>query len=547
MGFLGQDWSQATGYLIFCVAVFSMGDFIFGLDVSAFGGLQALPSFLNDFGVYNEATKKMALPTLRKSLMNSIVYIGRITGVIAFEPVTEKWGFRTLFIAICIVQLLSVILQLAAKEWIQFTIGRVFGYVTIGTIEAAIPMYCAEIAPAHLRGFLSGTFVPIQTSASIMGSGVVRAMATETQTRGWLIPISIQLIPAVIGLAGVAFTVESPRWLISKGRHEEAVNVLSKLRTKEDVANGLPEAEVQALVHAVEVDRTIGSGTWLELFSGPVWRRTLYAAIIFFANEAGGNQFWNSYGPSFMVDAGLGAKSFTYSIIVSLAGAIGGLIGILSSDTIGRRPPAIFGSALLVVWDCLIAGLGSRPDITSNAIAQNVVVASFVLLIWSTKIAYASVGFIVCSEMGGIRMRKKIMMVGTANDVIWSFVVAFSTPYVMQKIGANVGYVFAAIAFIGLVFAIFFLPELKGRSLEEMDELFDNPRFKWGWQYPKVQTTGAGAAVAQVENANRAHHLENDDSKLDNEKREANIRVQEATWGNEDMRSPTTTKIHHLG
>lgn len=113
---------------------------------------------------------------------------------------------------------------------------------------------------------------------------------------------------------------------------------------------------------------------------------------MFFANEAGGNQFWNSYGPSFMVSSGLGSKSFRYSIIVSAAGAIGGLMGILSSDTIGRRPPAILGSLLLVLWDCLIAALGSRSNITTDHVAQNVVVASFILLIWSTKLAYASQG-----------------------------------------------------------------------------------------------------------------------------------------------------------
>lgn len=90
------------------------------------------------------------------------------------------------------------------------------------------------------------------------------------------------MIPAVIALPMIFFVVESPRWLVGKGRTEQALKNLRRLRTKEDVAASLPEAEILALENAIEYDRSIREGSWLDLLRGSVWRRTLYAMLAFF-------------------------------------------------------------------------------------------------------------------------------------------------------------------------------------------------------------------------------------------------------------------------
>ncbi|WVQ65533.1 hypothetical protein V865_003192 [Kwoniella europaea PYCC6329] len=497
------DWRSVTPMLMFCILTFATADFTFGLDTGTFGNLQAMPAFLNEFGERN-AAGKMILSTNRKSIMNSVVYLGRMVGVFIFEPATERYGFKMMFVCLCVVQLIAVVIELTSKEWIQFTIGRVLTYVTIGLIEAVIPSYSAEVAPAPLRGFFAGLFVPLQSSVGMLTSGVARAFANTQGKVGWIIPITLQGIPSLIGLSLIFFTVESPRWLLTKGREEEALHNLRRLRNQHDVDAGIPEAEIEAIKSAIAYSNSISQGSWMELFSGPYWRRTIYASIMFMAYEAGGNQFYNAYGPSFLVDAGLGNKSFIYGIIVNLFGAIGSLMTILSTDTIGRRPLCIIGSFLVVLWDCLIAAFGGASDITTNPQKQNITVASFILLIFSTKVAFATHSFIVTTEMGGVRMRKKLMMIGAFHDVLWSFLTAFFTPYIMKSIHADIGYLFAGIAGIGLLYAIFLLPELRGRSLEEVDELFEKPRFRWGWQYKGVVTTGVGAQIANLESHNAA-------------------------------------------
>lgn len=166
-------------------------------------------------------------------------------------------------------------------------------YLTIGLIEAVIPMYSAEsesaltgcvltlaVAPAPLRGFFAGLFVPIQSSVGMLTSGVARAFATEQGKIGWLVPVSLQGIPSILGLVLIWFTVESPRWLLSKGRREEAVHALTKLRNKKDLQSGIIEAEIDALEQAIAYDATLNDGTWREVLSGPYWRRALVSLAL---------------------------------------------------------------------------------------------------------------------------------------------------------------------------------------------------------------------------------------------------------------------------
>jgi len=503
-----SDWKQATPFLWYCVLVFACGDLIFGLDSSSFGSLQALPSFLKDFGE-QRADGSYWLETNRKSLMNSIVYVGRIGGVLVFEPFTDKFGYRAAFLLICIAQVIAVIVELTAKEWIQFTIGRIIAYFAVGMIEGVVPSYSAEVSPPALRGFFAGLITPINTAGSVWGAAMSRAFATETSSKGWLIPIAIQMIPAIIALPLMWWVVESPRWLVAKGKTDLALINLRKLRRPEDVAAGLPEAEIAALEQAIELDLSVREGGWLDLLRGSMWRRTLYACLAFFFYQVTGNQFYNAYGPSFFISVGLGANSFTYAIIVQLVGMIGSWMFVLLTDRVGRRPLAITGASLLIIWNFLIGTIGSRPNPSESD--KQTVVASFVLLIWSTKISWATLCFLFASELGGVRMRKKIMMAGIFNDVLWSFVVSFTSPYIMNYIGGKIGFIFGGVAIVSLIFAILFLPELAGRSLEEVDELFEKPRFRWGWQFKNAQTEGVGHRIAALESGNEGQ-LERIDS-----------------------------------
>lgn len=171
------------------------------------------------------------------------------------------------------------------------------------------------------------------------------------------------------------------------------------------------------------------------------------------------------------------ADLFTYSVLIPVAGLAGCIIAVLTTDTIGRRTLCYIGAALATLFSALIGSIGSKPGVSDNATYSNVVVASVILLNGVCKLGVASQCWLIGSEIGGTQMRKKLMGWGVVVDVLAAFLVTFFTPYLQDgpqiQLGAHVGYIFMGSAALSFIFFIFYMPELKGRSLEEVDELFE--------------------------------------------------------------------------
>lgn len=169
--------------------------------------------------------------------------------------------------------------------------------------------------------------------------------------------------------------------------------------------NGTTSAEITAIDAAIESSHAEKQGSWLDLFRGTYLRRTIICTCLFWFHESTGQQFVNSYGPTFFKQMGLGSKSFTYSFIAQAAGVAGALIGMLIVDRVGRRPILICGLSLAALFNFLVAGVGSKPDLSSSQI--NLVIASIILLNFSCKISINMLAFLITAEIGGVKMRKK--------------------------------------------------------------------------------------------------------------------------------------------
>ncbi len=272
-----------------------------------------------------------------------------------------------------------------------------------------MPSYNSELVPAATRGLLAGGIMTVTAGGNLWGAGMSRAYAKETAARGWMIPVGVQFIPAVLLLALVPFTPDSPRWLILKGRKADAKAVLDRIRPRADVDSGATAAEADAMEQAVVEARTRHDrGTWADLFRGNYLRRTWIASTVFVFEQMNGNQFVLSYGATFYVQQGLGAKSFTYNIIGQVVGLAGCALGVLLTDWTGRRPLLIGGAFLTTFFLFLASGLGSIKGIT--AAQTNTMLACFMILPATCRISATNNAFLTGAEIGGVQMRKKIMV-----------------------------------------------------------------------------------------------------------------------------------------
>ncbi|RXK37325.1 hypothetical protein M231_05391 [Tremella mesenterica] len=496
-------WSHTSPTLWMTCIVYVFADVFYGYDSGMFSSLQALPSFLDKFGA--KIGGKQKLPTKQSSIMNSVVWAGKLAGALSVEPMVERLGFKKAMVVLCAVQCLAAIIELVSPNWKVFTFGRCLSYVAQGIAENAVPSYTSDIAPAPVRSTFTGSLTFFLVIGQLWSNLMCRAYRLTHESKGWKIPVAMQLVPPIIILIGLPFTPESPRWLTAHGRKEEALVALNRIRPAHDVANGNTEAEINAIDEAIQESNVKDRGTWLDIFRGTYLRRSLIAMFMFIVQQANGTQFIQSFGATFYISMGYGDMSFTYTSITSAAIIVALGCALYLYDKIGRRPVMIVTSFIQCPLILTVAIVGSAKHQTSanvhGVVACNILFTSF------ARCATDSPSYIINSEIGGVKLRKKIMAWSTWWQVIAAFTVSYVSPYLLASpgldLGAKVGYIFFVISSLGFLFIVFCVPELKGRSLEEIDELFEQRL--WAWQFDKAVTSGVGARIAELEGAYEHH------------------------------------------
>ena len=274
----------------------------------------------------------------------------------------------------------------------------------------------------------------------------------------------------VICCVATYWLVESPRYLLMKGRDEEARAVLKRCRVRN--ADDLIDEELATMKLALEADGT--HGKWHDLIKGVNLRRTLLVCIIAPAASASGNSFTSSYGPIF-ISTLHSISAYNFNLIGSVFGFVGCIFVMVYMDKVGRRP--LIMTSGLVQACCLIAmgGTGLMKPAVSQA-GTNFIVACVLIFNTSFHTGYASTIHAVIAELPEQTVRAKSQLVAQIINVSIGVGVSYATPYLFRadaaNLGPKVGFIFLPINLSIVGFVYFYLPEIKGRSLEEVDLMF---------------------------------------------------------------------------
>lgn len=344
-----------------------------------------------------------------------------------------------------------------------------------------------------MRGTVVGSIQLFNLFGQIFAAGINRGFSTNATRTGWIVPVAIQAAIPVFIFIGTFFIPSSPRWLLSKGRKDEAVAVLDRLRPAEDVQAGMSRLEIDAIEEALVHDQE--KAPWTDMVKGTNLRRSVIAVGLLGIQQFLGQGFVSGYSPRFYATVGLSKNAFNYNIGSSTIGWGGCLIGMIASDFVGRRPILIWGAFAQTVFLFLVAGVGlsKNPDGTDG----RALVAGVMLYFFFYSGTWGPLVFTVAAEMGSAGLREKTLSLGIALNVVTAFIVSFCVPYILNDIEANIGWVFGVIALGCGVATYFWVPETKDRSLEELDELFQarTPARK----FKTTQTYGAGSRVTALE------------------------------------------------
>jgi sugar porter (SP) family MFS transporter len=435
---------KASFYVIAVTLVAAIGGLIFGFDTAIVAGATRYMK------------EQFSLNSLQEGWAVSVVLIGCMFGAGLAGPISDRIGRRRFMLISAVLFFVSAVGCAVPRTITEFVIFRFIGGLGIGSAAVLSPLYIAEIAPARIRGAL----VSVNQMAIVTGillAYFVNWVFAGSGPSNWRWMYAMGAIPSVFFFLLLLRVPESPRWLVKNGREDEAGAVLARVDTAEAAAKEIRD---------IKDTLTLGEGSIRELFR-PALRRPLLIAIVLavFQQVTGINAILY-YAPRIFEDAGFARMSaIGQSTIVGLVNMLFTVVAIVLADRVGRRPLLLIATG----------GMGVSLVLLGAAFRFPVLPASALLLIILLYIAFfaSAMGplvWVVMAEIFPIKVRGSAM--GLATLVLWvaDFAVTLTFPVISDKFHPSTAFwLYAAMCALDLVFIWFFLPETKGKSLEEIE------------------------------------------------------------------------------
>ena len=438
-------------YVIFATSVTAIGGFLFGYDTAVINGANS----------YLKA--HMSLTPAQEGLAGASAILGCIPGAMFAGFLSDRFGRRKMLFLCAILYAVSGLLSAIPRTFDQFLAARIISGLGIGASSMICPVYIAEIAPEKWRGRLGTLFqLGIVTGIflTLFINKVIQGMGDDiwNTAYGWRWMLGMEVVPAVVFVALLFAVPESPRWLAQKGREAEARDVLEKVGGPEHAGN-----ELAAILQATRQEESRFS----ELFSGPSRRPLLIAVVLMACSQFCGISAIVYYSTKVFAAAGSGANAaFTSSVWVGLINLAFTFVAIGFVDRAGRRPLLLIGTAAQVVS---LAAVGWMFHAQIHGPGLLICVALFIA---AFAMALGPVGWLFCSEVFPNHVRGRAMSLAALTVWVSCYLVAQTFPMMNDNpaIGpAKTFWAYAIVSLFAFVFVFAFVPETKGRTLEEIE------------------------------------------------------------------------------
>ncbi|EAU33734.1 conserved hypothetical protein [Aspergillus terreus NIH2624] len=488
VGWRGLFSSKKT----FGIALFaSLGGLVYGYNQGMFAQILTMPSFIAATNGY------AAHPSTAQGMLTSILELGAWLGTLINGYLADATGRRVTVVIAVFVFCIGVIVQACTENKDYVYAGRFVTGLGVGNLSMIVPLYNAELAPPEIRGSL----VAVQQLAitfGIMvsfwigyGTNYIGGTGDGQSIAAWEIPVCIQILPALILAAGMLmFMPQSPRHLMNCGREEECLQTLARLReaSVDDILVRIEFLEIKALrMFEVETAKKkypqyqdgslksrfmIGVHDYMSLITDKsLFKRTTVACMIMVFQQ------WNGINaPQIFKDLQLGGTT-TSLLATGVAGIfefVFTIPAVLWVDNIGRKKILIAGGIGMAVCHFIVAGIiGSFQHTfdTHKGAGWAAVVFIWIFII-NFAYAWGPVAWIVVSEVFPLSMRAKGVSIGGSSNWLNNFAVGLATSPFIAASNYGTFIFFGGVTTIGVLYVWFFVPETKGRTLEEMDELF---------------------------------------------------------------------------
>ncbi|KAL8681958.1 MAG: hypothetical protein Q9186_001966 [Xanthomendoza sp. 1 TL-2023] len=477
-------------YATLCAAFAAIGGMVFGYDQGVVSVVLVMPQFLSRFTRVSETASGAGF---WKGLLTAMIELGALLGAFNQGWIADKISRKYSIVVAVIIFTVGSIVQTAAVDYAMLTVGRLVGGIGIGMLSMVAPLYISEISPPEIRGAL----LVLEEFSIVFGICVAYWITYGTRYMSgewaWRLPFLLQMIPSSILGLGILFLPFSPRWLASKGRDDEALKSLGKLRQlpaedqrvqqewfdiraevafhKQTSAIKHPNLQSKGTVNSIKLELV----SWTDCFRKGCWRRTHIGVGLMFFQQFVGINALIYYSPTLFGTMGL---DYDMQLIMSGVLNVTQLVGVSTSiwtiDRFGRRPLLLWGSFFMTVSHLIIAiFVGKYNKNWSDHRGPGWASAAFLLFyMLSFGASWGPVPWAMPSEIFPSSLRAKGVALSTCSNWFNNFIIGLITPPLVQNTGFGAYTFFAVFCLLSLVWTYFFVPETRGRTLEQMDHLF---------------------------------------------------------------------------
>jgi MFS transporter, SP family, sugar:H+ symporter len=454
-----------NSFVIILAAAAAMGGFLFGFDTAVING--AVEALRTHF--------RVGAWTIGQSV--SLALLGSAAGALLAGPLADRVGRRPVMMWSAVLFALSAIGSGLPITIYDFIVWRVLGGLAVGAASVVAPAYIAEVAPARLRGRLgslqqlaivSGIF-----AALLVNWGLARIAGSATDTilgiAAWRWMFWSAVLPAVLYGVGSWLVPESPRYLVAKGRGDDARRVLQRIDpTTAETALVAIRASLAAWVPPRFRDLR-ATGTWLMPV---VWIGIVLSVL----QQLVGINVIFYYGSSLWQSVGFGEeRAMLLNVLIGIANILTTFIAIACVDRFGRKPLLLVGSAAMTVCLGLMAacfwmapiGTDGRPALSGILAVLALIGANGFVI--SFGFSWGPVVWVLLGEMFPNRIRGAALALAAFLQWVANYAISSTFPPMAEHLGLGFSYaVYATFAALSLWFVLTCVRETKGVELEHM-------------------------------------------------------------------------------
>ncbi|MGO3048588.1 MAG: sugar porter family MFS transporter [Staphylococcus sp.] len=422
----------------------ALGGLLYGYDMGVISGALL---FIKDDIPLNSVTEGLVVASM---------LVGAIFGAGASGPLSDRLGRRRVVFIIAIIYIVGALILALAPSMPILVIGRLVIGVAVGGSTAIVPVYLSEMAPTAQRGSLS-SLNQLMITIGILSSYLINYAFTPIE--GWRWMLGLAVLPSLILLIGVIFMPESPRWLLEHKSEKAARDVMGLTFKQSEIDKEIADMK--------EINR-ISESTW-KVLKSPWLRPTLIIGSVFalFQQIIGINAIIY-YAPSIFSKAVLGdATSILGTVGIGTVNVLVTIIAIMIIDKIDRKRLLVIGNigmvASLLIMAILIWAIGIQSS-------SWIIIICLTLFIIFFGFTWGPVLWVMLPELFPMRARGAATGIAALVLSIGSLLVAQFFPILTDVLPVEqVFLIFAVIGIGALVFVVKYLPETRGRSLEEIE------------------------------------------------------------------------------